>query len=320
MASIKVSFIFVNRNNTQIILNALKSLYKAGSKYKFEVFVVDNNSEEDTANSIKKALPKVNVISLKKNIGTAAFDAAIPKCKGQYLYLTPGDVRFEKKFLDVLVDFLEKNKDAAQASPKLVNYSDKSKIDMGGTWLSRAFYSGAFRDSTLGNKTIEIPYMGTGLVKRDIIKKFGYLYDKDYFFYGEDVDLGVRFMLSGYKVFYIPSSTVYHMGSISRDKSNASHLTFLMERNLLTTFFKTLEFRNVLVLLPYALLLRLMVFFRDLAKLKFWEAFARIRAIFWVVFNIGKITGKRRIIQKMRKIPDRELFKAFSEKYLLKSY
>ena len=45
MASIKVSFIFVNRNNTAIILNALKSLYKSGSKYKFEVFVVDNNSE-----------------------------------------------------------------------------------------------------------------------------------------------------------------------------------------------------------------------------------------------------------------------------------
>ena len=318
MASIKVSFIFVNRNNTQIILNALKSLYKAGSKYKFEVFVVDNNSEEDTANSIKKAFPKVNVISLKKNIGTAAFDAAIPKCKGQYLYLTPGDVRFEKKFLDVLVDFLEKNKDAAQASPKLVNYSDKSKIDMGGTWLSRAFYSGAFRDSTLGNKTIEIPYMGTGLVKRDIIKKFGYLYDKDYFFYGEDVELGVRLILSNYKIFYIPSSIVYHMGSISRDKSNASHLTFLMEKNLLTTFFKTLEFRSILVLLPYALLLRLLAFFRDLAKLKFGEAFARVKAIFWVILDIGKIMGKRNIIQRMRKIKDKELFKVFDEKYLFR--
>ena len=191
---------------------------------------------------------------------------------------------------------------------------------MGGTWLSRAFYSGAFKDDTLGNKTVEIPYMGTGLVKRAIIKKFGYLYDEDYFFYGEDVDLGVRLMLSSYKIFYVPSSIVYHMGSISRDKSNASHLTFLMERNLLTTFFKTLEFRNILVLLPYALLLRLLVFFRDLAKLKFGEAFARIRAIFWVIFNIGKIMGKRKAIQKMRKVSDRELFKFFSEKYLFKHY
>ena len=140
------------------------------------------------------------------------------------------------------------------------------------------------------------------MIKRDIIKKFGYLYDKDYFFYGEDVELGVRLILSNYKIFYIPSSIVYHMGSISRDKSNASHLTFLMEKNLLTTFFKTLEFRNILMLLPYALLLRLLVFFRDLAKLKFGEAFARVKAIFWVILDIGKIMGKRNIIQRMRKI------------------
>jgi len=319
MEKIKVSFVFVNRNNTEIILNALKSLYKVGSKYNFEVFVVDNNSEDDTVNSIKKAFPKVNVIGLKKNIGTAAFDIAIPKCKGQYVYFTPGDVRFEKKFLYALVDFLEKNKDAAQASPKLINYSDKSKVDMGGTWLSRAFYSGAFKDNILGNKNVEIPYMGAGLIRKDIIKKFGYLYDKDYFFYGEDVDLGVRLMLLGFKVFYIPSSIVYHIGSISRDTSNAHHLTFLMEKNLLTTFFKTLEFGNVVVLLPYALLLRLLAFFRDLARLRLRDGFARIFAIIWVVLNFWPILKKRGKIQKMRKVKDKELFKFFSERYLFRS-
>ena len=42
MAKIKVSFILVNRNNTSIIVNALRSLYKIKSKFKFEVFVVED--------------------------------------------------------------------------------------------------------------------------------------------------------------------------------------------------------------------------------------------------------------------------------------
>ena len=48
------------------------------------------------------------------------------------------------------------------------------------------------------------------------------------------------------------------------------------------------------------------------------EATARLYAILWVIFNFNRIMRKRKIIQKMRKVDDKELFKFFSEKYLFK--
>jgi len=192
------------------------------------------------------------------------------------------------------------------------------KTDLGGTWLSRCFYSNKFTDDTLGNENIEIPYVGTGLIRKDFIKRFGYLFDNDYFFYGEDVDLGLRIRLLGFKVYYIPKSIVYHMGSASRSIHKHHFLTFLMERNKLRTFFKTFTVKNILLYAPYVFLMRLVAIIRDILKLDFLNAFSRLKAIVWVFSNFSSIMKKRKKIQKMRRIDDKNLFGIFSEKYLFK--
>ena len=166
----------------------------------------------------------------------------------------------------------------------------------------------------MGNENIEIPYIGAGLIRRKIIEKFGYLNDNDYFFYGEDVDLGLRIRLLGFKIFYIPSSVVYHRGSISRRLRKAHYLTFLMERNLLTTFFKILSVKNIFLLLPYVLLMRIVAISRDLIRLNLTDSLARMYAILWVILNFKFITKKRKKIQKMRKADDKLLFRMFRER------
>ncbi len=64
--------------------------------------------------------------------------------------------------------------------------------------------------------------------------------------------------------------------------------------------------------------MRLIAIVKDLITLKFTNIFARIFAIFWVVFNFNPIIKKRKKIQKIKKVDDKVLFKLFSEKYLLK--
>ena len=314
-----VSFVILSYNDAKIVINAIKSIKKLKTKYKFDIFVVDNGSKDGTPEMLRIAFKDIKIIKLPKNIGTAAYDKAIKKTSSKYIYFTGCDVEVKEDMLDKLVDFLENNKEVVQATPKYIDFKNRKNIDLGGTWLSRSFYSGTFKDNTLGNKNIEIPYIGTGLIKTNFIKKFGYLFDNNYFFYGEDVDLGIRIRLMGFKIFYIPNSIVYHKGSVSRKIHKSSKLTYLMERNLLRTFFKTLSIKNILLLLPYVLFMRLIAIIKDLAALKFANVFARIKAILWVIFNFNLIIKKRKKIQKMRKVKDKELFRLFSEKYLLRT-
>ena len=314
----KVSFVILSYNDGETVINAIKSLKRLKTKYKYDIFVVDNGSEDNTPELVKDKFKDINVVKLSKNIGTAAYDAAIKKSKSEYIFFTGCDIEVKNDMLDKLIEFLDKNKNVALAAPKYVNFHNRKKIDTGGTWLSRSFYSGTFKDNTLGGKPLEIPHIGSGLIRTKIIKKFGYLNDKDYFFYGEDVDLGLRLRLLGFKIYYVPSAIVYHMGSISRDIRKPYYLTFLMERNLLITFFKVMSIKNILLLLPYVFLMRLIAIVKDLIYLKFTNIFARIFAIFWVAFNFNPIIRKREKIQKIKKVDDKVLFKLFSEKYLLK--
>jgi GT2 family glycosyltransferase len=313
-----VSFIILTHNDVNMATNAIMSIKKLRTKYNYDIFVVDNGSKDDTPKIIKKKFKDIKVIKLAKNIGTAAYDAAVKKADGKYIYFTGCDIEVKSNMLDKLAEFLEKNTDVMQATPKYINFYKRNKTDLGGTWLSRSFYSGTFKNDTLGNKNIEIPYVGTGLIRKSIIEKFGYLFDNDYFFYGEDVDLGMRIRLLGYKIYYIPESIVYHIGSVSRKIHKPYFLTFLMERNLIRTFFTTLSIKNIVLLKPYVLFMRLIATVRDLAGLRPIEAAARMYAILWVVLNFNKIMRKRKIIQKMRKVKDKELFKFCSEKYLFK--
>ena len=313
---IDVSFVILSHNDSETAINAVKSIKKLKTKYKHDIFIVDNGSADSTPEIIKKRFPDIDIIRLEKNIGTAAYDKAIKKSKSKYIYFTGCDIEVKEDMLDKLADFLEKNKDAAHAAPKYISFKDRKKTDLAGTWLSRSFYSGTFKDNTLGDKNIEIPYIGTGLIRKSIIEKFGYLFDNDYFFYGEDVDLGLRIRLLGYKIFYIPGSIVYHIGSVSRKIHKPYFLAFLMERNLLRTFFTTLKIKNIILLLPYVLLMRFAAIIKNILTLKFIEGFARIYAVLWVIFHFNPIIKKRKIIQKMRKVKDDALFSLFSEKYL----
>ena len=84
------------------------------------------------------------------------------------------------------------------------------------------------------------------------------------------------------------------------------------------TFFKILEIKNIVLFLPYVLFLRLIAIAKDVFTLRFGLAFARIKAIFYVLLNFNLIMKKRKETQKFRKINDNYILKVFSEDYIFK--
>ena len=203
------------------------------------------------------------------------------------------------------------------AAPRLVNYYN-NKLVSGGTWVSKGMYSGHV-PKTDDKKIVEIPYMGAGMIRRSVIEKFGYLFDKDYFIYAEDLDLGLRIRLLGMKTIQINGALNFHMHSMTMKKFSTRYKnTFLLERNLLTTLFKIFSIPTIVKLLVYAMLLRVLIISKDILTLNFKSAVARISAIISVIINLGKTLGKRKKLQALRKVNDDYILKIFTEKYLFR--
>lgn len=311
----KVSIVIVNYNGKGLLRHILKSISELNYG-NYETIVLDNKSTDGSQDFIKKS-KNVKLVENPSNMGYSGINSAIRHCKGQYIFFLNNDLELDKNSLKELAKTMESDKDAAMAAPKVVNFYDRS-LKSGGTWLSRAFYSGHIT-GTGKEKTMEIPYMGVCLIRKDFVEMFGYLFDPDYFIYGEDVDLGLRIRLSGKKVLFEPKSMIYHIHSATMQKQSRSFSTYLMERNLMITFFKNLELKNIALFLPYAILMRLAAIINDILALRPDLAFARLKAMLWVLLNFNKILKKRKETQKFRKKGDSYILKVFSEKYLFKA-
>ena len=307
-----VSVVIVNFNGKELLKIILESIKKSTFR-NVEILIVDNSSTDGSQEFIKKNYKNVELIENKENLGYSGINSGIKYCKGKYIFFTNNDIYLDKNCIKKLMRALEKNKDVGIASPKVVNYFNKS-LKSCGTWVSRSFYNGHFKCKHDFAK--EIPYNGIAMIRKSIIGQFGYLFDNDYFIYAEDLDLGLRTRLLGYKVMHIPDAILYHMhGLTSRNQKNYVQ-TYRMERNLLTTFIKVLSAKNIILYFPYVVGMRFAGMMKDIVTFNFARAVARLFAMLSVVANIPLILIKRKLVQNLRKKNDSFLLDIFSERYL----
>ena len=307
----KISIIIVNYNGKDLLEKILPSINKAKN---CQIIVLDNASTDGSKDFLRKKYKKITVIENKSNLGYSGINNAVKYCKGKYILFLNNDIILDKNCINEMLKVIEKDDKIAMIAPRLVNYYDKN-LKSGGTWISRAFYNGHLNGDV---RIKEIPYLGVGLIRKDVVEKFGYLFDQDYFIYAEDVDLGLRIRLIGSKVVFVPNAVLYHMHAMTAKKMNSAYTTFLLERNLLTTFFKVLSFGNITLFFPYVLLMRVLAIIKDVLTLRFLNAFSRVKAILWIIFNFNLVYRKRKKLQKLRKVNDAFILNVFSEKYLFK--
>jgi GT2 family glycosyltransferase len=312
-----VSVLVLNHNhkeNLKIIFDSVRKLNKA---CRYETFLVDNGSVDGSEQFTKKNFPEINIIQTGKNLGTPAFNLALPKVKGDYVIWVGCDTKFHKDSLYNMVKVFQAEKDVAGVYPNQVDFSGKGSDS--GAVFSHILY---FFSTTRYKRAREWIGLGPGMIRTNILKKIGYIYDQDYFYSYEDIDLGLTVRLLGMRVVLERSAIFYHRGSVSfKKKFSSTFRIFLAERNSLMTFFKILEWRNIVLYLPYNLLFRLLLVFRDVLTGQFSNAFARIRAVLWFAAKFGFVLKKRSLVQKLRKVSDKEIFKPIAdEKFFVSAF
>ncbi|MCK5510020.1 glycosyltransferase family 2 protein [Candidatus Parcubacteria bacterium] len=119
----KLSIIIVSWNVAGKLKGNLKAIYSSDlDKSDFEVFVVDNNSHDNTIDIVKKEFPQVKLIANSENLGFAkANNQAIKQAKGEYILLLNPDTRVKENTFTNLLKWMDENPQARVAGCKLIN-------------------------------------------------------------------------------------------------------------------------------------------------------------------------------------------------------
>lgn len=106
-----VSIIIVNYNTAEMTGECISSIYKYTLGVKFEIIVVDNNSNDQSLNYLKEKFPGITLISLKENIGFGrANNEGAKIAKGKYLFLLNSDTLLLGNAIKSLLTFYEEKK------------------------------------------------------------------------------------------------------------------------------------------------------------------------------------------------------------------
>ena len=306
-----VSIIILNYNGEKYLEDCLESIFRE-TKHDFEVIVVDNNSPDKSGDKFSKKYQNCKFILNEKNEGVSeGLNVGIKNSNGEYIVLLNNDLIVAPKWLDYLFEAYEKN-GSGLYQPKFLKMSDRSIIDSAGN-LINIFGFGFSREKgkkdVLKYNSIEEIGFAAGtcmFTAKEIFDKVGY-FDKKLFAYNEDLDLGWRARLLGYKSFYVPESIVYHHGSAQWKWSGEKF--YLLERNRWIVLLSNYNTGTILKLLPSLLILEiaLLMFFAKKRML-----IKKLRSYGGIIRLNNHIAKRRKSLKRVAGFNDQEILKSFS--------
>ncbi len=238
-----LSVIIVNYNVKYFLEQALLSVRRAAKDLSIEVFVVDNNSVDDSVSMVREKFSEVKLIDNQVNTGfSVANNQAILASKGKYILLLNPDTVVEEDTFVKCLHFMEQTPDAGGLGVRMIDGSGKflpeSKRGFPTPFVAfcKTFgLSTFFPTSKIFNRyhlgflkeldTNEVDVLAGAfmLMRRETLDKVGLL-DEAFFMYGEDIDLSYRIVKGGYKNYYFPETTIIHYKGESTKKGSLNYV------------------------------------------------------------------------------------------------
>lgn len=313
--------VIVSYNKKDLLEHCLFSIFK---KAFFDgiVFVVDNGSEDGSVKMIRNNFPDVKVVEMGYNSGFCkANNIGIQKAiDANYdnIILLNNDIEVDDKFFINLIEEIDNNKKMSMVAPKILLFSKKNIIDSAGVLITSDGmgvnrFEGKRFSVANEKKEVFCPAGAAALYTRELledIKQDGMFFDESYEYYFEDLDLGWRARLCGWKCIYTPSAIAYHHKHATSG-AYSKFIAFYINRNLFYNIIKNYPFiyfckAVILALFRYPYLFFLAIMHKG-ATSKFKQNINSINLIILVfrgmcdvAKNFVKLFKKRLYIQKRK--------------------
>jgi GT2 family glycosyltransferase len=275
------------------------------------VCVADNGSTDGSADWIASNHTGVRIIKLGANYGFAGgYNKALSLISAKYYVLLNSDIEVTEGWLKPLKEFMERNPNVASCQPKILSFDRKEYFEhagAGGCYIDK--YGYPFCRGRIFHRTekdtrqydsVEDVFWSSGacmIVRSDAWEKCGG-FDESFFAHMEEIDLCWRFHRAGYRVCYLPTSAVYHIGGGSLSYSSPFK-TYLNFRNSLFLLYKNLPDSKLQSVLFKRKLLDGVAAIFFLAKGSFRSAWAVLKAHFDYYKSLKHLKEKRSDVKKL---------------------
>ena len=238
-----VSAIIVNWNGGAMLRDALGSLF-AQTWPALEVILVDNGSTDGSAEQAERCFGKrLLVIRNAKNEGFArGNNIGFKAAKGDWLFLLNSDAVCEPDVIAELMQFVADKADVGQLACRVVRAAEPNFFDSTGLLLypDGVCRSRGWQEKNLGQydraEEVLAPHGCACALRKGMLDRIGG-FDEDFFCYLEDLDLGMRGQLAGWKCWYVPDAAVRHKKSATAGNYSVFK-AYHVERNRLYCLWK----------------------------------------------------------------------------------
>ena len=305
----KTAIVILNWNGQKLLEQFLPSVVNF-SLNEATIYIADNASTDDSVSYVKTHFPSVKIIKNSQNGGySKGYNDALKAIDADIYCLLNSDVEVTENWLKPITEAFRNDINTAIIQPKLLDFKEKTKFEYagaGGGFIDVFGYPycrgrifnyletdhGQFDDET------EI-FWASGaclFIRSKVYHEVGGL-DEDYFAHQEEIDLCWRTQNLGYKVKYVGSSSVYHVGGATLKETNP-HKTFLNFRNSLLNVVKNVPKERFLFVIFSRLLLDGIAGLKFIIELRPIHTLAIIKAHISLYKNSIKFLKKRKKLQK----------------------
>ncbi len=311
-----VTVVIVNWNGERFLERCLSALL-AQTVAPHEIILVDNASS-DASLDIVRRFPSVRLLAQNENLGFArgnnlAIEAAA--AESDWIALLNPDAFVEPHWLEALLLAAHDYPAFNVFGSKLVTAADPSVLDGAGdayhiselVW--RMGHGAAV--SSFSEQVLEVfsPCAAATMYRRSALLEVGG-FDEDYFCYVEDVDLGFRLRLAGYRCLYVPPSVAHHVGSGTTGGQRSDFAVYHGHRNLVWTYVKNMPGVLFWAFLPLHLAMNLVALLVFTLR---GQGVVMFRAKRDAVLGLPKMWAKRRQVQFGRRVTVGEIWRVLNK-------
>jgi hypothetical protein len=239
-----VSIVLVNYKGADDTITCLRSFADVDwPEDALELIVVDNDSGGDDVERIRREVPRAVVVEAGENSGFAGgCNTGVRTARGAVVGFINNDARPAAGWIRAAVEALEQDRSIGAVASKVLDWEGGhiDYVDGSLTWFGMGYKREVERPDTGEWETPRDVLFGTGaamFVRKDVYESVGG-FDERFFMFYEDVDLGWRLNLLGWRVRYVPGSVAFHKHHASMNKFGSYRETFLLERNALWAMVK----------------------------------------------------------------------------------
>lgn len=294
--------------------------WTGGSK----IFLIDNETSEESYNYLKDNAPGITII---RNVGNDGFAKGnneamkLALAEGfDYIILFNMDTIVDKSAVSEMVRAAEQEegiKKIGVVQARLMLWPDTNTINsLGNATNFLGFgYCEGYKEPLanypdLKIKDIFYPSGAAVLFTAEALKEIG-LFDEEFWMYNEDQDIGWRMWLSGRRCVLAPKAVVYHKYEFKRSVKQI----YWMDRNRLLSSLKNYHLLTLVLILPMFLVMEIGMF--GYALLGGWAGQRlKVYRYFFSPATWKHILKTRQEIQGSRKMKDKEIAKLISGKVL----